>query len=114
MGDRFYQAQLEATGDCPGAPWTEKREAMRNKKPRRTKADMVEELPKGAEKLLVKDIELLLEAWPVRVQVEMPEPVRRKAPYVEALQESVQADIDWTKLTIKELQGFLSQPIALD
>ena len=106
MGDRFYQQQLEAIGDCPGAPDSAKRRKRKPKQP--TKSEMLGSIPSGVAKLTKKDVERVVKLWPNRKPVaEMPTG-RLKKPYVEALQKSL-GDVDWFRLTVADMKQVLNE-----
>lgn len=103
MGDRFYQAQLKATGKAPG----DKKE---HKEPRLLKADVLAELPEiaGLKKLTMEDLQKLVKSDCLthNIKLVMPEG-RLKAPYVAQVAQ-LEPDVDWAKLTVAELKELIS------
>ena len=99
VGDRFYQQQLAAVGSCPG-----REKSSKPKQP--TKADILGSLPAALSKLTKADLQLVAAAWPDRRGIDVPTG-RLKAPYIKALRESVHADADWNKLTVKDMTEVL-------
>lgn len=104
MGDRFYLAQLEAIGTCPGKEKPTRRKS--SNKP--NKADLVSQIDiNGIDKLTIPDLQKLsfvLEN--VSLEIKVPEG-RLKAPYVDICKEHISADINWTKLTVATLKSLL-------
>lgn len=114
MGDRFYQQQLAATGDCPGASDAQKKRKT-NSTPRLLKSDVVAALPIGVQpqlkKLLLAELQEVAVAWPTRKLVETPTSRLRK-PYVDALNESCNLELTWKGLTIVDMEHLLSVAVS--
>lgn len=111
MGDRFYKQQLDYTGDCPGASETAKKR-RKSTKPRVTKADLLKgsTLP-GVDKLLVKEIQVVVEKFSSRKQVEIPEG-RLRQPFVDALNASLGVELTWKGMTVADMKQLLSVAVS--
>lgn len=103
MGDRFYQQQIAAIGDCPGNP---KNKGKPEKVKKKTKQDYEELIGiPGLSNLLLKDLIALAAVWETNeVKLEMPSG-RLKAPFVKECARL--ADIDWAKCTIATLKAVI-------
>lgn len=102
MGDRFYQQQIAAIGDCPGST---KSKTKPPKAP--TKPEMVERLGiKGLDKLRIPELQALTLAWESHPGLEMPEG-RLKKPYVDECAKL--AEVDWSRCTIATLKEVINK-----
>jgi hypothetical protein len=97
LGDRFYESQLKATGDCPGNP------KNKGKPPKAlTKPEMVELLGvKGLTALTIKDLKILVASWEDIAELELPTG-RLKYPYVDQLASWI-PEVDWARCTVATL-----------
>lgn len=110
MGDRFYLAQIAATGSCPGY----KGSASKRKEgaaPRLTKAAVLADMGLKTEGLSKLTLESLLGLSKLdfsnKFDITMPTG-RLKAPYLNALAE-VLGNIDLSKLTVADLKDFINE-----
>lgn len=106
MGDRFYQQQLKATGNCPGNP------KDKGKAPKAlTKAEKVDLL--GIKGLLVftqAELSALLLVWDTTPNLSMPEGAKKH--FVEEAQ-AITPEVNWGKCTkvtlIEVINKFLEE-----
>jgi hypothetical protein len=104
MGDRFYQQQLAATGDCPGASETQRRKKKSVAGP--TKSDIVAKLPVDLSALTKRDLELVVSSLDSCLgEFEMPEG-RLKRPYVTELNK-LDSRVSWNKLTVAKMKELI-------
>lgn len=102
MGDRFYEQQLKATGNCPGNP----KEKGKPPKPK-SKAELVELLGiPGLSALTIKDLQVLISVWENPVSLTMPTG-RLKTPYVTQLHRLTD-QVPWTRCTVATLKDVIN------
>jgi len=106
MGDRFYQQQLAATGNCPGASETQRRKRRSTAAKGPTKSDIVAKLPCDLSALTRVDLEKVQGSLDTCLgEFEMPEG-RFKKPYIEQLNK-LDSRVNWNKLTVAKMKELL-------
>lgn len=103
MGDRFYEQQIKAVGDCPGNP---KNKGKPAKAP--TKPEMVELLGiPGLDKLRIPELQALLLVWESPKEL-TPQEGRLKKPYVSECAKLTDA-VDWNRCTVVTLKEVIKK-----